>query len=226
MHGRFPIRPLLVLLALLGATAAVGARRDAGPLDAPAVPPVPTSTALRAQGLGDGQFAFRARSLQLQHLGNLGGRVVPYKDMDYARLERWFRTLDRLDDRAIVVPVTAAFLYSNTQRAADVRHLVAYLADRARARPATGWRWMAHAIYLARYRLEDPDLALRLAGELRRFEGEDIPPWARQLEIFVLRDIGRKDAARALVLGMLEDGAKLPPAERRWLRFYLERELR
>lgn len=226
MRRRLPLFPILALLLLLGGTAAIGARLGANPVNHPAVPPVPGLLALRAQGLGDEQFAYRIRSLQMQHLGNLGGRLVPYKDMDYARLEHWFRTLDRLDGRAEVVPVAAALLYSNTQRAEDASHLVDYLADRARAAPARDWRWMAHAVYLARYRLKDNRLARRLASELRRFEGEAIPAWARQLEIFVLRDIGQRGAARALVRRMLDQGEALPAAERRWLKYYLRRELK
>ena len=215
----------LTLAALgLAVAAALGTRLDARQPRGAAVPAPPSPTALRAEGLGDGQFAFRVRSLQLQHLGNLGGRIVPYKDMDYTRLERWFRRLDALDARADVVPMTAALLFGGTQVAEDVRHVIAYLADHVRRDPGAKWRWMTHAIYLARYKLGDTTRALELARELAGFDAAGIPAWARNLRVLVLADMGRTRAARALV-GKLLESESMPPAERRWLRHFLEREL-
>ena len=216
----------LAIAALgLAASAGLGTQLDARKPRGAAVPVPPTPTAMRAEALGDGQFAFRARSLQLQHLGNLGGRIVPYKDMDYARLERWFRRLDALDARSDVVPMSAALLFGGTQTPADVRHVTAYLADHVRRDPGRKWRWMTHAIYLARYKLDDNAHALELARELAGFEAPGIPGWARNLRVLVLADMGRTQAARALV-GKLLDSDTMPPAERRWLRHFLERELR
>lgn len=216
---------LAVLMGALAGSALIGRQlgaRGPGAVDL-AAPPAPA--VLRWQTLGDGQASFRAHALRLQHLGNLGGRIVPYKDIDYDRVASWSRTLDRLDARADVVPAMAALLYSGTQTPADLRPLVRYLADHVRRAPGRKWRWMTHAIYLARYRLEDDALALRLARELRGFDTPRIPGWARHLEILVLRDIGRTQAARALVERLLREADDLAPAERRWLRFYLERQL-
>ncbi|SDF75531.1 hypothetical protein SAMN05216241_102237 [Limimonas halophila] len=215
---------LAVVVLGLGASALLGAHLDEREPRGDVVPAPPSPLALRAQALGDGQFAFRARSLQLQHLGNLGGRVVPYKAMDYGRLEEWFRTLDRLDARSDVVPMSAALLYSGTQTPPDVRHIVAYLADHVRRAPGREWRWMTHAIYLARFRLEDSELALDLARELAAFEAGGIPAWARNLRVLVLADMGRTEAARALVRKLVQ-AEGMPRAERRWLRYYLKREL-
>jgi len=208
----------------LAVSAALGSRLDANAPRGPAVPAAPSPTALRAHGLGDGQFAFRAHSLQLQHLGNLGGRIVPYKDMDYGRVEAWFRALDRLDARSDVVPMTAALLYGGTQNPAQVRHVTGYLADHVRRDPGDKWRWMTHAIYLARFRLKDDGHALDLARTLADFESDAIPAWARNLRVLVLADMGRTEAARALVRKLMEGGT-MPAAERRWLRYFLEREL-
>lgn len=222
---RVSVLSLAVVLTCLAISAALGQHLHGPRLNAARVAPPPAEAVLRLQGLGDDQAVFRAQSLRLQHLGNLGGRIVPFRDLDYAALADWLRTLDGLDARAKVVPSMAAFLFSGTPVREDVRHLVTYLADHARRDPGRAWRWMTHAVYLARYKLRDDALALDLAEELAAFQAPAMPDWARHMRILVLRGIGRVDAARALVTRLLEDGGEIAPAERRWLRFYLEREL-
>ncbi len=217
---------LAVVVAALAGSAAIGRHLAAhGPGELTVADP-PGAGVLRLHALGDRQAAFRAHALRLQHLGNLGGRIVPYKDIDYPGVAAWFRTLDRLDARADVVPSTAALLYGNTQTPGELRPIVRYLAEHARRAPARKWRWMAHAIYLARHRMDDGELALKLARELRAFDAETIPGWARHMEVIVLADVGRERAARALVTRLLRDGEDLTPAERRWLKFYLARQLK
>lgn len=216
---------LSVAICALLASATLGRQFDgATPGDA-RLGEAPDADVLRLHGLGDAQFVHRAHSLRLQHLGNLGGRIVPFAAIDYARVTGWFRALDDLDGRADVVPTMAAFLYSGSPEAADIRHLVDYLARRARAAPARDWRWMTHAIYLARYRLDANETALRLANEMADFETDAVPDWARHLRILVLRDVGRVEAARALVNRLLETETGIEPRERRWLKYYLDREL-
>lgn len=218
---------LLVLLALgVGLNAAIGLSLDASPRAGPALPPVLSGSALRLAALGDTQFAFRNRAFALQHAGNLGGQIVPYGQMDYHRLEAWLRRLDQLDSRSLLAPMMAAYLYSGSQNVADIAILVDYLSARAARDPAREWRWQVHAFYLARYRLEDNERALALANELSTWSAPTIPGWTRQLRIVVLRDLGRKDAARALARSLLETDLSLSEAERRLLHIYLDRELK
>lgn len=224
MRRERPIALSVVVAALL-ASALIGRGLSARGPDAVDLPPPPATTILRAQALGDGQFAFRVHALRLQHLGNLGGRIVPYQDIDYARVAAWFKTLDRLDSRPDVVPATAALLYGGTQAPSQLRPVVSYLADHARRAPATKWRWMTHAIYLARYRLEDRELALSLARDLAAFDAPAVPGWAQRLELAMLADLGRTEAARALVERLLANDDELSHEDRRWLRRFLQREL-
>ncbi len=196
-----------------------------------ALPPPVGETALRLQALGDSQFAFRTRALQLQHVGSLDGRLVPYRAYDYDRLTTWMRQLDRLDDEAEIMPTLAAFLFSRFTGANDalghldpverdqMRRLVDYLADHARRRPETKWRWLAQAVHLAHYRVGDRDLALSLAGELAALP--TVPDWARQMQVFVLSDLGEVDAARTLLVQM-RDHSDLPLHERVWIDWYLQ----
>ncbi len=189
--------------------------------------PAPSDAQLAAQTMGDPQFLFRSRSLQLQHTGFLDGRVLGYRDLDYDRLADWFTALDKLDRRADAVPTMAAFLYRDEGSPEEMRELVGYLAEHARAEPARKWRWMTHAVHLSRYYVRDLDLALSLAQEVALWHSRDgvpMPNWARQLPVFVLQARGEKEAARILLLSMLEN-PDLPPSERRWIEFYINRYL-
>lgn len=188
------------------------------------LPPAPSDVTMATQSAGDPQFLYRLYTLRLQHAGALDGRVLGYKDLHFARLETWFRQLDRLDRRADTVPTMAAFLFRHDKDAAAMRHMVAYLADHARTDAARKWRWLAQAVHLARYYAEDLDLALALAEELARLP-VDLPYWARQMPVFVLQARGEQAAARALLQAILETDRNLPPSERRWIAFYMERYL-
>jgi len=221
--GRMLLPAVLVGLLALQASLALALRPVDPPRRALGAPPEPA--AMDALALGDRQFLFRALTLRLQHAGSLDGRVVAYARMDYPVLGRWFRALDRLDARSDLVPAMAAFLYGRPTDPADAAVVVDYLADHALRDPPDKWRWLAQAVHIARYRQEDPYRALALARTLRTLPDTDLPYWARQLEVFVLADLGERAAARAILTAILMSDPELPEHERRWIRWYVARHL-
>ncbi|MEQ8966047.1 MAG: hypothetical protein RID91_09500 [Azospirillaceae bacterium] len=217
--------PPLLLLALLAAQAGLAqALRPVEPPRGDLAPP-PDPRAMAALSLGDPQFAFRAASLRLQHAGSLDGRTVAWSALDHRLMAEWFRALDRLDPRPDIVPAMAALLYAPAADRTGAAAIVDYLEDHALRDPAGKWRWLAQAVHVARYRMEDPRRALDLARTLRGLPVADLPYWARQLEVFVLADLGDRAAARALLLALLESDPDLPDHERRWIRWYIARNL-
>ena len=89
--------------------------------------------------------------------------------------------------------------------------------------PARRWPWLAHAVYLARHRLEDLPLALALARELaERADPATVPAWARQMHLFVLEDMGELEAVKILIGGLLASGHLADPNERAFLEWRLE----
>ena len=212
------------LLALLAAQIAVSEQVKAIVPNYFTLPEPPTPVSAAVQSLGDPEFLFRANVLRVQHAGNLDGRLIPYKDLDYAKLAAWFGILDRLNPAADVVPTMAAYLYSGTQQPADTRYLVDYLEQHGKREPATKWRWLAQAVYIARYKLKDLGRAREIARYLAESPEPAIMAWARNLHIFVLLDLGEKEAARAIMQQMLLD-PQLPESERRWTEIYMQRHL-
>lgn len=214
----------LMLLALIGAQSWLARQISYYDLPWGGLEEPPGAAEALARGLGDGQFFFRSATLRLQHVGQMDGRMIPWREIDYDDVAGWFALLDRFDTRADIVPAMAAFLYSSTQDDADIPLLVDYLVAHGSRDPARKWRWLATAVHLARHRAGDIDRALEIARLLTAIEAE-IPLWARQMEVFVLTGMGEREAARALLVSILQTDASLPDYERRWIETYIRRHL-
>ena len=190
------------------------------------VPPAPSNQVAKALAMGDGQFLYRAATFVLQNMGDEGGRVTPLKDYDYQRLGQWFSLLDRFDPQSEFLPVLVGYYFSQSQNPDDVRIVISFLAHIAIRDPERNWRWLAHAIYLARHRVKDMDLALSLAYRMAAIKSPGIPIWARQMPAFVLADVGEKEAARDLMEAIMDSQIDLDPAEIEFMRDFIETRLK
>lgn len=169
------------------------------------VPPPPERKVAVLLGLGDAQFSYRLGAMTLQNVGNTPGMEVSLKDYDYHMLGKWFWLLHGLDPASNDVPMVAAYYFGGTRVPSDVAIVVEYLATIGQNPAGNKWRWLAHAVYLARHRMYDLDLALDLAYKLSRMQpvGDNLPIWAKQMPAFVLAAKGDKEAARQMVENML-----------------------
>lgn len=211
----------LLALALLAQAAFWWGSRDLRG-EQPVVPPPPSERAVAALAFGDRQFLYRALGLEVQNLGDTGGRFTPLARYDYRRLAGWFDRLDALDPRADYAPALAAHYYGQTPKSEDVRHVVAYLRRHAAGDPERKWRWLAHAAYLARHKVKDLDLALAVARELAGLAVPGIPIWTKQMPAFVLAAAGDTEAARDLMAVLLATTKDLSPQERTYLQAYID----
>jgi hypothetical protein len=181
------------------------------------VPPVPAVNGAKAFALSDQQLSYRTIGLMLQNLGNTGGYNVPLKDYDYDKIGKWLALEDKLDPRSDYVPLLAAYYYGATQNPRQLPPIVEYLAAVGRRPENFGgqrWRWLAQAVYLARWREKDLVLALQLAQELAEKWRPGMPLWVKQMPAFVMTATGDKKGAYALMLDILKDEAgKVPQAE-------------
>ncbi len=220
-----------VTLALLGVvTAAIVFWQASSDIEARwlGVPPVPSDNTAVLMTLGDSQLAYRSGALTLQTLGDGGGRVVPLKDYDYHKLGAWFDVLDMLDPAADHVPMVAAYYFGATRVPGDIAVIVNYLARIGDSPAGQKWRWLGHAAYLARHRMDNLDLALDLAYKLTRIQplsGKPLPIWARQMPAFLLNAQGDKAASRMLIEEMLSSADDLHPNEVNFMKGYLVEQL-
>lgn len=178
------------------------------------VPPPPGKQSIAGMGLGDKEFAYRNIGLMLQNLGDTGGRSTPLSDYNYDHLSAWFFLADRLDQKSNFVPFLAAYYFGVVQDASKLPPLIDYLTLVGQREYGEKWRWLAHGIHLAKYRLNDLDLALSMAEKLSAMTVPDLPVWAKTMDVLVMNDKGEKQAAYEILMQTLQtEGDKLHPTE-------------
>lgn len=209
---------LLVLACNIGLWSSVRGQQDKW-LN---VPPAPDVRFAASYGLGDAQLSYRSMGLMIQNMGDSGGRTVSLQDYNYHELVKWFFLADTLDPVSNYVPYLAAFYFGGVQEPEKFRPVLDYLEQVGSRSEGEKWRFLAHAVYLARFELEDQDTALSLATKLARVNNPKMPGWARQMPAFIMNTQGKKEAAYALLLEMLKtDPEKLAPNEANFLRWYI-----
>lgn len=183
------------------------------------VPPVVSERGAAAMSLGDKQFSYRMIGLMLQNIGNAGGSSTSLSKYDYNALKGWFFLARTMDPVSNYIPYIAAFYFGSTQNKEQLTPLIDYLVVIGQEPEKNKWRWLAHAVYLARYKQGDFNKAIDLANMLAGLNRDDMPIWARAMPGFVMRARGDKEGAYAMMMGMLADQAEtLDPFEIRLLR--------
>ncbi len=216
--------PRWIGLLLAGALAAhIGwqAIRPAARPVAAALPPAPPPTLLRLASLGDDAALARVLMLSLQAWDEQAGASQPLHALDYGRVAGWLRGALLLDPRSQYPLAAATGVYGAVPDPARLRIMLDFVEQAFVADPARRWPWMVQAALLARHRLHDLPRAQRYARAVRT-RVPQAPPWARELEIFVLQDMGELEAARTVAGALLAGGDVRDPAEVRFLQRRLE----
>lgn len=178
------------------------------------VPTAPSANAALGMGLGDAQLSYRIISLMVQNMGDFGGRRSLLLEYNYETLSNWFYLSDKLDAKSDFVSYLAAFYFSAVANPAKLPPLINYLYAVGNNPNGEKFRWLAQAVYLARYKMEDYDLAYKMAQDLANMNRPDLPIWARSMPAYVKSAAGEKEAAIAILLELLSTSSdKLHPNE-------------
>ncbi|NGZ84581.1 hypothetical protein [Duganella aceris] len=188
------------------------------------LPPAPSPAALRLMALGDPVALSKATMLYLQAHDDQAGVSIAWRDMDYQRVAAWLQRTLELDPRSQYPLLAASEVYGAVGDPARARLMLDFVYARFGEDPNRRWPWLAHAALVARHRLHDLPLARRYAEAIRlRATGPQVPPWARELEVFILEDMNELDAARRLIGGLLSSGLITDPRELQFLADRLDR---
>lgn len=202
---------LTMQLALHGLRGGVVARQE--PLPAP-----PSERHLNLASLGDPVAFSKLLMLWLQGFDHQPGISIPFIQLDYDRLIGWLGRVLYLDPDSSYPLLSAVRIYSGVPDETKQRQILDFVYRKFVEDPAARWQWMAHAVYVAKHRLQDKQLALHYARELRLMTRPDTAPdWARQMELFVLEDMGDLNAAQVLLGGLIESGEITDENEIRFL---------
>ena len=174
---------------------------------APDLLPPPAATLLRLASLGEPIALAKILMLQLQAFDYRSGTRVPYRDLDYARVEDWLARILDLDPLGQYPLLAASRLYAEVPDEARQRSMLEFVYRQYLLDPNRRWPWLAHATFLAKHRLKDMTLALRYAHALQEFTtAREVPAWAKTMEIFIREDLDELETARLMIGGLLESG--------------------
>jgi hypothetical protein len=218
---RLSIVPTAVLALLVVALAAQFTLRLLQPrpnASAQALPPPAPASVLRISSLGDPIALAQALTLYLQAFDNQPGISIPFKDLDYGRVEEWLTRILELDPIGQYPLLLASQVYGQVPDPAKQRQMLAFVSRQFPLDPKRRWPWMGHAAIMARHRLQDTDLALQYARTLRELATDpSIPSWVRQLELPIYEDLGEVQAAKIFLGGLLHSGTITDSHELRFL---------
>ncbi|MGH8727970.1 MAG: hypothetical protein ACREV9_07400 [Burkholderiales bacterium] len=161
-------------------------------------------------------------TLYLQAHDNQPGISIPFRELDYDRVEAWLSTILDLDPASQYPLLMASHLYAQVPDEKKIRRMLAFVYEEFLRDPEGRWRWLAHAAIMAKHRLKDLPLALEYARALAE-HSQSAPPWARQMHIVLLEDLGEVEAAKILLGGLLESGKVADRHELHFLNQWLER---
>jgi len=183
----------------------------------------PHSSFIRLVSLDDTVTAAKITMLWLQAFDNQPGISIPLKQLNYDRVIEWLDVILALDNK-IQYPLLAAIrFYAEVQDEEKQRKMIRYVSEKFIEYPNERWPFMAHTVYIAKHRIKDMQLAIECAQLLRRYAtGDNVPYWAKQMEIFVLEDMGELESAMILIGGLLESGELKDPSQRKFLGQRLE----
>jgi len=157
--------------------------------------PVPSPVALDAMAFGDRIFLHRLYALSVQNAGDTGGRIVPIRNYDFERVVGWLDVLLKLDPRSSFATAMAARYFGLSQDVQNVDSIVRFIMRDVAVAPELRWHWLYDAIYLARHRLKDDQLALEAARQLASYNFKGVDFWASLTPAFILEDLGKYEEA-------------------------------
>jgi hypothetical protein len=218
--------PRIVLALLASGLAAQIALKAGAPrpsVSAEDLPPAPGIGALRLASFGEPVALAKGLMLYLQAFDYRSGTKVPYRDLDYDRLEAWLARILELDPQGQYPLLAASRLYAEVPVASKQRSMLEFIYRQFLVDPNRRWPWLANAAAIAKHRLHDLPLALRYAQAIRRYAvADDVPLWAKQMEIFLLEDMNELETAQLIIGGYLQSGTVKDRAELRFLEEHLK----
>jgi hypothetical protein len=174
----------------------------------------PDGRTLQALSLGEPIALSQLMTLYLQAFDNQPGISIPFRDLDYNRVETWLARILELDSIGQYPLLMASHVYDQVPDTAKQRKMLEFVYQEFFKDPNRRWPWLAHAAIMAKHRLKDLPLALRYAQAVRQYAtAPDVPHWASQMPIFILEDMGELESAKILLGGLLVSGIVTDPHE-------------
>ena len=203
-----PVQIIIILTIALICQLYLSSSRPLASINIRALPEPPSQIESQLFGLGDSIATSKIFMLWLQAFDNQPGVSVPFKNLNYRRVIDWLERILALDPKGQYPLLAAGRIYGVVADDEKKRQMLEFISEQFSKDPNRRWPSMVHAIYVAKHRLKDYPLALKFAHAVaQQVTANDIPPWVKQMEIYVLEDMGEIESAKILIGGLLESGA-------------------
>ncbi|MDM8568836.1 hypothetical protein QUF50_04880 [Thiotrichales bacterium HSG1] len=173
----------------------------------------PQAELLNILTLGDPIVGAKILMLWLQAFDVQTGQFLPYQQLDYNKLQQWLEQILLLDPNSQYPLLAASHLYSTVSDQKKQRLMLEFIYRQFFIDPKKRWTWLAHVTVMAKHRLKDLPLALKYAQAISAHATPNMPRWAKEMQIFILEDMGELEQARLMVGGMLASGQLTDPKE-------------
>ncbi|MCV6636537.1 hypothetical protein [Candidatus Albibeggiatoa sp. nov. NOAA] len=179
------------------------------------LPDAPSQNILNLQSFGDNIVLSRLLILWLQSHTSQNGLYLSNNDINYKYLTDWLNAILQQDSHTQYPLFLASYQYILVKHPQKQRQVLEFIHQQFYIDPKRRWRWLAQAAVIAKYRLQDLPLALKYAEILTAYAPiiPDMPDWAKEMQIFILEDMGELAQARLLIGGLLTNGLITDPDE-------------
>lgn len=217
-----PVAARVLLALALGLQIAWQVTRpplNASPED---LPQPPSMISLRLVSFGEPVALAKGLMLYLQSFDSQKGEIIPWRNLDFDRVQGWLGAALALDPLAQYPLFLASQVYSDVRGdERKQRQMMAFVRQQFEVDPNRRWRWLTDVSVLARHRLRDLNLAREYVQAVRlKATGPDVPLWAKQMEMLLLQDMNELETAKVMLGGLIQSGQVTQENE---LRFLVER---
>ena len=180
----------------------------------------PYDTAVyRGLSMGSTKLFSYLLAIRIQLHDNQAGRHFQYGLLDYDMLVQWFQRIDTINPASQYSMQLATRVYSQTANKNQLRTLLGYIDSSFERNPQLFWRNQAEATVIAKHRLEDLELALRMAEKLYLLPATvKMPAWARDMHFLLLADLNEYETSISIIQALLASNSIKDPDELRFLK--------
>lgn len=173
-----------------------------------------SSAAYRGAAMGSEQLLGYLLAIRLQLHDNQAGRHFRYSLIDYDLLVDWLDNISDIYPDTEYPMLLASHIYAQTGNHERLRKILGFIERRFDDNPQLHWRRLAEASLLAKHKLDDLELALRLAEKIAGQPAEvEMPQWARDFQFLLLADLNELESAIAIIQALLQSGSITDPDE-------------
>ena len=168
----------------------------------------PSQAYMRILSFSDEIVLSKITMLWLQAFDNQPGISIPFRQLDYNKVIQWLNLVLELDPLGQYPLLMASRVYAEVADNARKKVMLEFVFNKFFDDPNRRWPALAQAVFVAKYRLKDYQLAFKYADALAvNVTAKNVPFWVKEMHIYVLEDMGEIESAKILIGGLLDSGA-------------------